>query len=117
MTNFELYKPYKTRGGWCGVVVKVEDGVFIASHDAHVFCNHNMDGTAKTPSGNTYDLLEPWSEPIKRTFYIALSTMQDKVWVAQSISEAERLAKMNAGEFLKLDYVQGATHYVAKGEC
>ena len=115
--EFELYKPYKTRGGWKAVVVDINKvGNLIVWHEKiDSTAEHKEDGT-DVDHNDSYDLISEWFEPIKRTVYIALSTMQDKVWVAQSISEAERLAKMNAGEFIKLDYVQGATHYVAKGE-
>lgn len=118
--NFELYKPYKTRGGWKAVVVDIlgfgTDRFLRVYHEkGQSIYDHNMSGADMRDA--QYDLISEWHEPIKRTLYIALATVQsqDKIWIAQSISEAERLAKMFSGEFIQLDYVQGATHYVAKG--
>lgn len=71
MTNFELYKPYKTRGGWKAICVD-----FNIDGDP-VFChikNNSREVLSHFANGNAviHDeyIISEWSEPIKRTFWV-----------------------------------------------
>jgi len=73
--KLELYKPYKTRGGWKAVVVDQLD-------DDIVWVWHNKDKTARphhsaTGSPNykpSYDIIDEWHEP--RQWYVWVEVEQ-----------------------------------------
>ena len=62
--KLELYKPYRTQGGWKAVVVGrgEKEGMFDVWHEV---CSnivaHNFDGTALAISD--YNLISEWQEP------------------------------------------------------
>ena len=103
--KLELYKPYKTRGGWKAVPVeKREDGDFTVWHE-----NKNATYMHKTTwecvyQSRNHDLIEEWKEPIKRTVYISLHhngewTAGDNPYCPNSGLLAEKKITITEGEF------------------
>lgn len=82
MTNFELYKPYKTRGGWKAVVVGSYDGDYefgflvcchVHTNRGEEIIHHRSNGDIKQINCEEYDLISEWIEPqnpIKRTLWV-----------------------------------------------
>lgn len=122
--NFELYKPYKARGGWKAVVVDIlgfgTDRFLKVYHEkgGYVY-DHNMSGVDMRDA--QCDLLEPWAEPIKRTFWVNVYDGHFAVYETEKVAKVNSVKFPMSGQFpfldtIRIDYVQGATHYVAKGE-
>ena len=117
--NFELYKPYKTRGGWKAVAVKIAEDLILVWHD-NALKNLIWQKLDERRQGervdDPFDLISEWVEPIKRTFWMV---SDGKTCCISYYSERDAIEAANGTcncEVFKLDYVQGATHYVAKGE-
>jgi len=81
--KLELYKPYKTRGGWKAVVVDQLD-------DDIVWVWHNKDKTARphhsaTGSPNykpSYDIIDEWHKPRQWDVWIAIEEREEGLAVS-----------------------------------
>ena len=72
--KIELYRPYRTRGGWKAVVVEkmYKDHGYIAYHEKdEKGYMHQMNGKTFSPD---YDLVEEWKEPRTETGYVYMDT-------------------------------------------
>ncbi|MEN0087605.1 MAG: hypothetical protein AAF737_04120 [Pseudomonadota bacterium] len=70
----ELYKPYRTRGGWKAEIAKeLADGKYLVWHEEVRSAQiHNSDGKAELGFATTkYDLIALWVEPEKVEFWLA----------------------------------------------
>lgn len=111
--KFKTGSQWKTRGGWRAMVVDVHIGCPVVWHsrEGNVF-QHTPYGALA--GKDDYNLISEWVEPIKRTFWV--NVYCDVLCVHESQQEAKKYAGIDTLDTIQIDYVQGKTHYVAKGE-
>lgn len=110
--KFETGSQWKTRGGWRAVVVDVSKDGLTVWHESNNTRHHALNGET---TSEMHALVEPWAEPIKRTFWV--NVYEDYLYGICTPQEAENHASfITAIDNIQIDYVQGKTHYVAKGE-
>lgn len=118
--KFKTGSQWKTRGGWRAVVVDVSDeNLILVWHERNInsIFIHEKTGIECSGYYEKYDLVEPFVEPIKRTFWS--NVYHDRIGLSFDTYEEAKRGVSKTPKYLdtiQIDYVQGKTHYVAKGE-
>ena len=81
--KLELYKPYKTRGGWKAVVVDVNEiGDFVVWHEEGGKTTPHDSASGKSYKGGHYNIVEEWHEPRQWKVWIAIEEREEGLAVS-----------------------------------